>query len=79
LHAANVINCPCDPDAVRRGIDAALDPRFAQQIAGLTNPYGDGHAAQHITRVCREVPLGPDLIRKRFVDMSMTETRKVAA
>jgi UDP-hydrolysing UDP-N-acetyl-D-glucosamine 2-epimerase len=79
LHAANVINCPCDPDAVRKAIDTALDSRFSQQIAGLTNPYGGGHAAQHITRVCREVPLGPDLIRKRFVDISMTETRKVAA
>ncbi len=79
LQAANVINSPCDPAAIRGAIDTAIAPRFAQQIAGLTNPYGDGQAAQRITRVCREVPLGPDLIRKRFVDLGPAETRKEIA
>jgi UDP-N-acetylglucosamine 2-epimerase len=31
----------------------------------MTNPYGDGHAAERIVETLASVPLGADLLRKR--------------
>ena len=69
LRAANVIDVGHDRAAIADGIRRALDPSFRARLAGLANPYGDGHAAPRIARVLREVELGPRLTRKRFVDL----------
>jgi UDP-N-acetylglucosamine 2-epimerase (non-hydrolysing) len=68
LRAANVIDVGHDRAAIRAAIERALDPTFRRSLAGLVNPYGDGHAAPRIARVLREVELGPRLVRKRFAD-----------
>jgi UDP-hydrolysing UDP-N-acetyl-D-glucosamine 2-epimerase len=68
LRAANVIDVGHDREAIAAAIRRALDPGFRQRLAGLANPYGDGHAAPRIARVLREVELGPRLVRKRFLD-----------
>ncbi len=70
LRAANVIDVAADRAAIAEGIRRALDPPFRRGLAGLINPYGDGHAAPRIAAVLREVELGPRLIRKRFVDLA---------
>ena len=70
LRAANVIDVAADRAAIADGIRRALDPAFQASLAGLANPYGDGHAAPRIARVLREVELGPRLTRKRFVDLT---------
>jgi UDP-N-acetylglucosamine 2-epimerase (non-hydrolysing)/GDP/UDP-N,N'-diacetylbacillosamine 2-epimerase (hydrolysing) len=57
-----------DRAAIRSAVERALDPAFRRSLAGLVNPYGDGHAAPRIARVLREVELGPRLVRKRFTD-----------
>ena len=57
-----------DRAAIGAAIRRALDPGFRKSLAGLVNPYGDGHAAPRIARVLQEVELGPRLVRKRFVD-----------
>jgi len=69
LRAANVIDVGADRAAIAGAIRRALDPAFRRGLAGLVNPYGDGHAAPRIARVLREVELGPRLTRKRFVDV----------
>ena len=69
LRAANVIDVAADRAAIAGAIRRALDPAFRHGLAGLVNPYGDGHAAPRIARVLREVELGPRLTRKRFVDV----------
>lgn len=69
LRAANVIDVAAERDAIAKAIRRALDPAFRRGLAGLVNPYGDGHAAPRIARVLREVELGPRLTRKRFVDV----------
>jgi UDP-hydrolysing UDP-N-acetyl-D-glucosamine 2-epimerase len=69
LRAANVIDVAADRAAIAGAIRSALDPAFRHRLAGLVNPYGDGHAAPRIARVLREVELGPRLTRKRFVDV----------
>jgi UDP-hydrolysing UDP-N-acetyl-D-glucosamine 2-epimerase len=68
LRAANVIDVGHGRDEIAAGLAKALDPAFRRGLAGLANPYGDGHAAPRIVRVLREVELGPRLVRKRFVD-----------
>jgi UDP-N-acetylglucosamine 2-epimerase len=69
LRAANVIDVAADRVAIVGAILRALDPAFRRGLAGLVNPYGDGHAAPRIARVLRAVELGPRLTRKRFVDV----------
>jgi UDP-N-acetylglucosamine 2-epimerase len=68
LGAANVLDAGHDREAIAGAIRRALDPGFRRGLAGLVNPYGDGHAAPRIARVLREVELGPRLVRKRFAD-----------
>jgi hypothetical protein len=36
----------------------------------MSNPYGDGYASEKISEVLRHVPLGPELIRKRAVELN---------
>jgi UDP-hydrolysing UDP-N-acetyl-D-glucosamine 2-epimerase len=70
LRAGNVIDVGHDRDAIAGAIRRALDPAFRAGLEGLTNPYWDGApAAPRIAHVLRTVPLGPQLTRKRFVDV----------
>jgi len=68
LRAANVLDVGCRRDEILRGIEAALRPDFRKRLRGITNPYGDGHAAPRIVRVLREVSLDRRLIEKKFAD-----------
>jgi UDP-hydrolysing UDP-N-acetyl-D-glucosamine 2-epimerase len=67
--AANVMDCEHDRAAVSAAIARAISPEFRASLAGLKNPYGDGHAAERI--VCRlmEAELGPKLLLKKFADL----------
>lgn len=68
LRAANVIDVDPARDEIAAAIRRALDPAFRASLAGLVNPYGDGHAAPRIARVLAGLDLGPRLLRKQFVD-----------
>jgi len=68
LRARNVIDVEHGRDAILAGVARALEPAFRRGLAGLVNPYGDGHAAPRIARVLREMGLGPRLLRKKFAD-----------
>jgi UDP-N-acetylglucosamine 2-epimerase (non-hydrolysing) len=68
LRAANVIDVEPVRDDIVAGVRRALDPAFRKSLAGLTNPYGDGHAAPRIAQVLAGCELGSHLLRKRFVD-----------
>jgi UDP-N-acetylglucosamine 2-epimerase (non-hydrolysing)/GDP/UDP-N,N'-diacetylbacillosamine 2-epimerase (hydrolysing) len=35
----------------------------------MTNPYGDGHAAERIVGVLTSAPLGPELLIKRALPL----------
>lgn len=69
LRARNVIDVGHGRAEIAAGIRKALTPEFRRSLAGLTNPYGAGHAAPRIASVLAEVELGPRLITKRFVDL----------
>ena len=49
-----------------KGIDTALRPEFRAGLDGMTNPYGDGKAAERIVDVLKTIQLDDSLIRKRF-------------
>jgi UDP-hydrolysing UDP-N-acetyl-D-glucosamine 2-epimerase len=62
IAARNVVHCPAE----RRRIATAIRRACRLDLRGLANPYGDGRAAQRIVAQLRRVPLGPELLRKRF-------------
>jgi UDP-hydrolysing UDP-N-acetyl-D-glucosamine 2-epimerase len=66
--AANVLDAPVDSEAIAVAIRQALTPAFRASLAGVVNPYGDGHAAERIVSVLKKAPLGTALLQKRFMD-----------
>ena len=50
LRAANVIDCETETRAIGEAIARATAPAFRAKLNGMTNPYGDGHAAERIDR-----------------------------
>lgn len=64
LRPANVLDAPAEAEAIRAALARALAPSFRAELDGLVNPYGDGHAAERIVRVLREVDLGERLLAK---------------
>jgi len=62
--ARNVIDAPAEAAAIRAALDRALHPAFRKQLTGMTNPYGDGAAAETIARVLASVPLDRLLVKQ---------------
>lgn len=65
---ANVLNVPFERQAIVSAWRKALSADFRQELAGIKNPYGDGHAVERILSVLRTAELGAPLTRKRFHD-----------
>lgn len=62
--ARNVIDAPAEPSAILAALDRALSQAFRKDLAGMSNPYGDGTAAQMIASVLSSVPLDGLLIKQ---------------
>jgi UDP-hydrolysing UDP-N-acetyl-D-glucosamine 2-epimerase len=62
--AASVIDCSPNSDDISGAIDRAL----MLDCANVTNPFGDGHAAERIHRVLRNLDDPQRLLRKVFYD-----------
>jgi UDP-hydrolysing UDP-N-acetyl-D-glucosamine 2-epimerase len=71
--AANVIDCEHDRASIAAAVRRAVDSSFRATLAGLKNPYGDGHAAERIVPHLRDVELGPALLTKRFADLPVAK------
>jgi UDP-hydrolysing UDP-N-acetyl-D-glucosamine 2-epimerase len=61
--ARNVIDTTADTAAILAAIEQALSPEFRATLEGMTNPYGDGRAAQRIVRVIAEADLSKLLVK----------------
>jgi len=70
LRAANVIDVPGEAAAIAHALRRATSPAFRESLQGLTNPYGDGHAAERIVRVLETVDLDQRLTMKTFHDLA---------
>ena len=70
--AKNILDVPAEQHLIIERIRQALGPEFLESLAGMKNPYGDGHAAERIAAVLAEVPLGEQLLHKRRYRFSST-------
>jgi UDP-N-acetylglucosamine 2-epimerase len=69
LRGANVLDAADRAPAIRDALGTALSPAFRASLRGMTNPYGDGHAAERIAGHLADVRLDERLLVKRFVDL----------
>jgi UDP-hydrolysing UDP-N-acetyl-D-glucosamine 2-epimerase len=62
---ANVLDALPTPESILNKIQEARSAAFLQSIQGMTNPYGDGHAADLILKVLTTLPSSEQLLVKR--------------
>ncbi len=63
--ARNVLDAEPETKAILTKIGQAMSLEFRESLAGMTNPYGDGHASEKIVQVLTTVPLSEELLVKR--------------
>jgi UDP-N-acetylglucosamine 2-epimerase (non-hydrolysing)/GDP/UDP-N,N'-diacetylbacillosamine 2-epimerase (hydrolysing) len=68
--ACNVLDAEAEAGTVLARIEEARSPQFRARLEGMTNPYGEGRAAERIVEVLTTVPLGADLLIKRAMPVS---------
>jgi UDP-N-acetylglucosamine 2-epimerase (non-hydrolysing)/GDP/UDP-N,N'-diacetylbacillosamine 2-epimerase (hydrolysing) len=61
--ARNTLDSAPNADAILTTIEQALNPAFRESLAGMTNPYGDGRAAERIVQVLANADLETLLIK----------------
>jgi len=62
--ALNVLDANPNVASILSKIEIAQSTAFRESLQGMTNPYGDGHAAERIVHVLTTVPI-EGLLRKR--------------
>jgi UDP-hydrolysing UDP-N-acetyl-D-glucosamine 2-epimerase len=70
LRAANVIDCGDTAVEIGAVLAWVLSPDFRRSLAGLVNPYGDGHAGPRIAAALAKVELGAGFLVKRFHEVA---------
>jgi UDP-N-acetylglucosamine 2-epimerase (non-hydrolysing)/GDP/UDP-N,N'-diacetylbacillosamine 2-epimerase (hydrolysing) len=68
--ARNVLDAAAEPESILARVVEARSAAFRASLAGMCNPYGDGHAAERIVEVLTSVAPGPSLLIKRAVPVS---------
>ena len=63
--ARNILDADATVESILEKVAIAESGAFRQSLEGMTNPYGDGHAAEKIVSVLTSVPLGQELLVKR--------------
>ena len=63
--ARNVLDAKADKQSILEKIEEAGCIRFKSSLQGMTNPYGDGHAAERVVEILASVSLDENLLRKR--------------
>jgi UDP-hydrolysing UDP-N-acetyl-D-glucosamine 2-epimerase len=67
--ACNILDAEPHKESILEKIATARSAAFSESLHGMTNPYGDGHAAQRIVQVLTTAPL-QKLLRKRALSQS---------
>jgi UDP-hydrolysing UDP-N-acetyl-D-glucosamine 2-epimerase len=62
--ARNVLDAEPTAASILGQVDKATSPSFHASLAGMTNPYGDGHAGEHIVEVLTSLPPRERLLLK---------------
>ncbi len=64
---ANVLDALPAAESILSKVKEAQSAAFLQSIQGMTNPYGDGHAAERIVKVLTTLPSSEQLLLKRGI------------
>lgn len=64
LAPPNVLHCSYHVEAIRRAVSKAIQPETHVELRGVTNPYGDGHTAERMIEVLKNVPLDATFLLK---------------
>lgn len=67
LAPANVLHCGTSRQEILTTINTALGEGFRRSLLHLENPYGDGRAAERISRIVGDLRSN-DIAAKRFID-----------
>ncbi len=62
--APNILDAPAESAAIQSAIHRVLSPEFRTSLTGMTNPYGNGTAAQTIAHILTTVALKGLLIKQ---------------
>lgn len=68
VRGANVIDTGTGRAEIAEAIARAVSPDFRASLRGAPSPYGDSFATPRIVSRLKEVPLGEELLVKRFND-----------
>ena len=63
--ARNVLDVDPQAEAIAEAVRKALEPEFRRSLTGMTNPYGEGLAAERIVQVLAGLPDRDTLLFKR--------------
>ena len=74
---ANVLDAEAEPQAILARIKEARSEAFRDRIAGMKNPYGEGHASEKIVAVLTSLPLTEDLLFKRAQPLQGLQTEGI--
>ena len=64
-HGRNVLDADAGVESILACVATATGADFRASLAGMENPYGDGHASERIAAVLASIPLGEELLIKR--------------
>ena len=73
LRGKNVIDVPCNTNAILAGIRQALNSEFKAALQGIPNPYRQGNAAKIIVERLKSVAIDKKLLMKSFYDMPIIQ------
>jgi len=76
--AANVIDAAANCQAILAAISCARSREFRESLGGMTNPYGDGKAAEKILQVLTGAPLGRELLVKRAMPLTAESAARMS-
>ena len=70
ISGENVIDiAECKKETITKAIRKALSTEFRSSLLGMRNPYGEGCSSEKIINKLITLPLGENLIKKRFCEI----------
>ena len=70
LRAASVIDCGTDRESIAAAIARLYSPQFQASLGAVSNPYGEGQAAQKIVQILRRHQFD-SILKKVFYDIEL--------
>lgn len=72
--AANIIDCPAEPEAIKAAIAKARSTEFRAIASACGSPYGDGRAGERIAAILATLPERDTLLHKRAASLGQIGT-----